>query len=301
MKKIFIAAIVFGVIISFCISSIFIVSLYSSQLNEIRIIPIKGAIYMNPSTGFGMSGESYADDIADKIAKADKDSTVKAIILEIDSPGGTVVASEEVSRAVLEAKKPVISWIRETGASGAYWVACSADSIVAHPFSVVGSFGVTSSYIQFAGLMDKYGVQYERIVSGEYKDIGSPFKNLTYSEKIILQDMVNELNEEFVAHISSERDIPLEEVRMLADGRLFLGTTAKEYNLVDVLGSETEAIEEAKRLAGITKEPFFVSKEQPAKLSLLSYFFGSSSISNLISSTAFDNIEEKDSRILFYY
>ena len=114
-----------------------------------------------------------SQDIIENLDKASQDSTVKGIILEINSPGGTVVASKEIADRVKSMNKPVVSWIREIGTSGAYWIASSSDKIVADPLSITGSIGVISSYLEFAGLLKNYNVTYESLTTGKFKEIGS--------------------------------------------------------------------------------------------------------------------------------
>jgi len=208
----------------------------------VKVVPVRGVI----SVYNGASSQR----IAQQIASADSDSSVKAILLEINSPGGYIVATEEISRAVEACDKPVVAWIREEGASGAYWVASSADLIVAEPASITGSIGVTASYLQYAGLLEKYGITYERLVTGKYKDMGSPYKELSSSERTMLQSKINVLNEQFIGHVSRARGMSESNVRALATGEIFLGSEALENGLVDQLGDKQAAFEAAKELSG---------------------------------------------------
>ena len=167
---------------------------------KVQVIPIYGVISTH---GYGSSEE-----IANQIASADSDSAVKAILLEINSPGGYVVATEEVSRAVENCEKPVVAWIRVMGASGAYWIASSADMIVAERASSTGSIGVSSSYLQYADYLTEEGITYERLVSGRYKDTGTPYKALTSDERALLQHRIEIINDMFVLHVSRTRGMP---------------------------------------------------------------------------------------------
>lgn len=207
----------------------------------IAVIPLKGEINVDTST-----------EIIKNIKDADKDITVSAIIFEIDSPGGTVLASKEIATAVKNAKKPTVAWIREVGASGAYWAASATDKIVADPASITGSIGVTGSYLQYSGLMEKYGVTYERLVSGQYKDAGTEYKDLTPAERTYLQAKIDTINGMFIDAISQNRNMPKETVAKLATGEIFLGVEAQQNGLVDVLGQKAEAQKTAEQLAGIT-------------------------------------------------
>ena len=220
----------------------------------IAVIPISGAISLQ---GDGSSAES----VVKEIRKADKDITVKAIILDINSPGGTVVASEEIAAAVKATQKPTVAWIRELGASGAYWIASAADIIVADPASITGSIGVSGSYLQFSGLMDKYGVTYERLVTGKFKDTGSEFKELTADERAYLQAKLNAINELFIDAVSANRNLDRDYVATLATGEIWLGSEAAAFGLVDVLGGKNEAQLAAQQLAGL-KSSRLVSVEE---------------------------------------
>ena len=208
----------------------------------------------------GEIGADYAADLVKLIKKADKDSQVKAIVFEINSPGGTVLASKEIANTIKEAKKPTVAWIREVGASGAYWVASAADNIVADETSIVGSIGVIGSYLQFAGLFDKYGITYERLVSGQYKDAGSPYKELTGEEKNYLQSKIFSLKQLFVAAVAENRDLDEKYVNSLATGEIFLGSEALKLKLIDELGGKQEAQKAAEKLAKL-KESRLVKYE----------------------------------------
>ena len=223
----------------------------------IAVIPIQGEI--------GINGAADPVDISKLISKADKDVTIKAIILEINSPGGSVVASKEIANAIKSAQKPTVAWIREVGASGAFWAATSADKIVADPASLTGSIGVTASYVDFAKAMDKYGITYNQLASGELKETGSPFKELTAKEKEYLMGKVITLKDIFVATIAANRNLTFDYVNEKATGEVWLGTEAKEMGFVDVLGGKAEAQATAQQLANITKSRL-VTMEKPKPL-----------------------------------
>ncbi len=150
-----------------------------------------------------------SQDIIENLDKASQDSTVKGIILEINSPGGTVVASKEIADRVKSMNKPVVSWIREIGTSGAYWIASSSDKIVADPLSITGSIGVISSYLEFAGLLKNYNVTYESLTTGKYKELGSPFKELSQEERAFLQSKLNQIHDYFVKEVAANRNLEL--------------------------------------------------------------------------------------------
>lgn len=236
--------------------------------NSIAIVKISGAIYSESSDSLMTEGAS-ATKIITNLEKANSNSNVKAIILEINSPGGTVVASREIANAVKKIKKPTVAWIREVGASGAYWVASSADKIVADDLSITGSIGVTSSYFEFTGLMQKYGVTYEDLSVGDYKEMGSPFQKLEPNEREILMKKIKRIQEVFLQDVKKNRNLNDKQVTELSSGAFYLGEEAKELNLVDYLGGKDTAISVAKQMANITGENIVEYKE---KKSILDYF-----------------------------
>jgi protease IV len=235
--------------------------------SRIAVIPIYGEITLEDSSGiFSISQVASANTIVDQIKKAQDDSTIKGVIFEINSPGGTVVASEEIVNAIKNLNKPKIAWIREVGASGAYWAASSTDKIIADPMSITGSIGVLGSYIEFSGLMQKYGVTYEQLNGGKYKDLGSPYTNLTNDERVLLQSKINLIHEYFINSVAKNRNMSVEKIRKLADGSFYLGLEAKENGLIDELGGKQEAIDSIKNLAGI-KDVYLVTYGKKSALS----------------------------------
>lgn len=217
--------------------------LKGDSMYEVQIIPVRGTI--------SVFGQASAQKIVSQIENAESNPLVKAIIIEINSPGGTVVASEEIANAIEATDKPVVAWMREVAASGGYWIASSADKIVADPATLTGSLGVTASYLQFAGLMDEYGITYERVVAGAHKDVGSPYQELSDTGRTMLQSKVNKIRDMFISHISDTRNMSWSAAENLATGELFLGVEAKEKGLVDILGGKDRAFILAKELANI--------------------------------------------------
>jgi len=239
--------------------------------DKIVFIPINGVIVSENSAGVFNENNINSNEIINYLNRANEDNTIKAIILEINSPGGTVIASKEVADKVKELNKPVVAWIREVGASGAYWVASASDAIVADPLSITGSIGVIGSYLEFEGLMEKYGVKYERLVTGKYKDTGSAYKSLTEEERKILQGKLDLIHKAFSDDVSKNRKIDLSEY---SNGEFFLGVEAKEIGLIDYLGVSKELanIEKAKIVTFKQKKGFLSSLDK--YLSKYSYIFG---------------------------
>ncbi len=207
---------------------------------NIALIPIEGEITGNGAQGFGASSVS-SKDIVSFIEDADENAQVEVILLEINSPGGSAVASDEIATAVKKAQKPVVAYIREAGASGAYWIASAADHVIANRMSITGSIGVLSSYLEFSGLMEKYGVGYEQLTAGERKDMGTTFKKLTAEERIILQRKLDKIHDFFIEEVAVNRKLEIPQVQKIATGEFFLGVEALEMGLVDQLGGKEEA------------------------------------------------------------
>jgi protease-4 len=221
--------------------------------SKIAIIEVDGMISNAKSGGLLQPGENPVSLFTQEMEKATKDPAVKAIVLRVNSPGGTVTASdimyETVMRFKAETHKPVVASLQDLAASGAYYVSCSADKIIAHPTSIVGSIGVIFSTFTFEGTLEKIGAKSEAIKSGPLKDMGSPFKNLDPDARAVMQGMVDEYYKRFVSIVTSHRTIKDAELKMATDGRVFSGTHAVEIGLVDRTGLLNDAIDEAKKMA----------------------------------------------------
>jgi protease-4 len=195
--------------------------------------------------------------VREELRRAEKDDRVKALIVRINSPGGTITASDVIYREIREFKArrkiPVIAAIVDVGASGGYYVALAADQILAHPTSVTGSIGVVMLTLNAQGLMEKIGVAPLAIKSGAMKDAGSPFRQLTPEERAVFQGVIDEMFTRFVGLIVQARKIPAERVRGFADGRVYTAEQARELGLVDRLGYMDDAVEMARKAAGLTE------------------------------------------------
>lgn len=238
-------------------------------LGNVAKIPIQGLITGDGQSYLGRDTVSSAT-IVEFIQEAEKNPQVKAIVLEINSPGGSAVASDEIATAVKQAQKPVIALIRETGASGAYWIASAADHIIANRMSITGSIGVLSSYLEFSGLMEEYGVGYERLVAGKYKDIGAPFMPLTEEERHILQKKLDKIHNFFIEEIAANRRLNKVTVQELATGEFFLGVEAQQLGLIDELGDLSTVEEYLEQNYGLTTIEYVVYEKKPGLLDLLS-------------------------------
>ena len=194
-----------------------------------------------------------SDQIVDDLKNANDNPSIKGIIIEINSPGGYVVPSKRIAEEVKSIDKPTVCILDDVAASGAYWVASSCDYIIADNFTIVGSIGASGSYLEFSDLMKKYGINYVRIVSGNEKDIGSPYIKPTKNETKQLQNMVDEIRDSFVKEVSQNRNLSYAYVSNISNGRVFLGEYAIKLKLIDKIGNMDDAKEYIKEKTGIRK------------------------------------------------
>jgi protease-4 len=213
---------------------------------------------------------AYSNDLIDNIESAGENDQVRAIVLAVDSPGGGVVASDEIYHALTKVEKPIVVVIGDLGASGGYYISMASDYIIANPNSLVGSIGVISEFPNAEGLLEKVGVDFVVITSGPRKDFGSPYREMTEAEREYWQVMVDEMYEGFVEIVASGRNMTAAEVRTLADGSVYSGRQALELNLVDALGYEEDALAKAAELGGIDGQPRIIEyQRQPTIFDLL--------------------------------
>jgi len=219
--------------------------------DKIGVIEIAGAI-------------SDSGAVLEQLTDFNKDKHIKAIILRIDSPGGSVGASQEIYREVArvtQTKKVIVS-MGDTAASGGYYIAAAGDKIVANPGTITGSIGVIMSFYRIDELSRKIGLTLEVIKSGEFKDTGSSFRELTDRERELMNGVVVNIQEQFIKAVAEGRKLPVDRVREIADGRIFSGEMAKGMGLVDELGNFQDAVNLAANLSGIKGEPTLVYPEK---------------------------------------
>lgn len=230
-----------------------IVSIFIGPMphGNIAVIHISGFI---TAEGYRYGGSTSSANIIGFINKAEENDEIRAIILDINSGGGSAVGSDEIAQAVKAAEKPTVAVIREVGASGAYWIASAADKIYANRMSVTGSIGVIASYLEFAKLLEDYNITYRRLVAGRYKDMGSSFKELTDDEALIFQKTVDTIHEFFIEAVAENRNMSKDELRKIATGEFMLGVEAKELGLVDELGTKQDAVAYLEEQLNITAE-----------------------------------------------
>lgn len=220
--------------------------------DRIALIPVEGTISESP--GGLWSDTIDFEGILSQLQQAMEDDSVKAVILRINSPGGEVVASDEIYRAikrVQEQGKPVVASMGGTAASGGYYIATAADWILANPNTLTGSIGVIFTLPNYEGVADLIGYKVNVIQSGAMKDMGNPWREMRPDEKEVFQKLVDETYGRFVDLVAKERGMPREKVLTLADGRIYTGQQAKDLGLVDELGTLDDAFAAAKRLAGL--------------------------------------------------
>ena len=203
-------------------------------------------------------------DVIDELKGHVKDPSIKAIVLRIDSPGGAVAPSQEIYEEIRKAvtKKKVVVSMGSVAASGGYYIAAPATRIVANPGTLTGSIGVIMEIPNVEGLMNKIGVKTEVIKSGRHKDIASVFRGIKKEEREILQGVLDNVHEQFIKAVAEGRKMLIEDVKRIADGRVFTGEQALKAGLVDEIGNLEDAVKAAAKLTGIKGEPSVVSKEE---------------------------------------
>jgi len=220
----------------------------------IAVVPVEGTIAPADNTVGGTQPTTTPEGLADALRQAAQDTSVVAVVLEINSPGGGVTASDEMHQSIMDFKentgKPVVVSMGDTAASGGYYISTAADRIVANETTLTGSLGVIIPLNNYAEAANEYGIKQVVIKSGKYKDMGSAFREMTPDEREIYQSIVNQDYSEFVDVISDGRGIPEERVREIADGRIYSGVQARGLGLVDSFGNLDEASATAGRLAG---------------------------------------------------
>ena len=212
-----------------------------------------------------------AKTVVEEIKGYVKDSSVRAIVLRVDSPGGGVVPSQEIYEQVIRAKaaKKVVVSMGSVAASGGYYISAPADRIIANSGTITGSIGVIMVVPNLKGLLDKVGIKTEVVKSGKNKDLASVFRGIGEEERAIIQGVMDDVHEQFIAAVSDCRKIPIDKARAIADGRIFSGRQAINVGLVDEVGDLEYAVKSAAKLAGIEGEPEVVSKAEKGALSRL--------------------------------
>jgi protease-4 len=241
----------------------------------VAILDVRGTIVSGSAGAFSVDSIAAADDIIPLIRQAAKNTDVKAIVLRVNSPGGSVVPTDEIYHALKECGKPIVVSMGELAASGGYYISMAGEYLLANANTLTGSIGVISEFPEASQLLNNLGITVAVIKSGKVKDLGSLYRPMTPEEQALWQNLVDETYEAFVQVVAEGRNMPVEKVRSLADGRVFTGRQALELGLIDALGYEEDAIAKAAELGGITATPRVIRLIPPSTSFLSSLLSGS--------------------------
>jgi len=249
------------------------------QDGKVAVIQLSGAVSPSQSTGLGARSTITPDSVRELNQQAENQGA-DAIIYEINSGGGAVVASKEVMREMESVDKPTVCRFRDIAASGAYLFAMGCDEIVSDSASLTGSIGVRSSYLEFSGLLNKLGIQYVNTTAGERKDLGSQYRNVTDEERQLLQQKADRVHQEFIDLVDRKRNLSESELEEATTGEPFLGERAREIGLVDHLGGREAAVDAAENLTG--KELNTVKVERQPSFNIFSLLSADSFLGNFV-------------------
>ncbi len=245
---------------------------------KIAMVQVQGVISRGESVLL-FPAPDMVEQVRSQLKAAKKDPSVKAVILDVDSPGGTVTASDLIHKEILEFRKetgkPVVVCMEGMAASGGYYISMAADKIVAHPATITGSIGVIMQLVNYKELSGKYGLKWETFkpANAALKDVGSPTRDMTAEDRNVFQTMVEKMYDLFIKRVEEGRKgiLSREQILKIANGQPYLGVEAEELKLVDRLGTLETAVDEAKKLAGMTGDPSVVRYQ---KLSPFASLFG---------------------------
>jgi len=233
-------------------------TLEGSAKEKILLIPVRGMISDNPKQGIISSSPSLVDQVVAHLRKAEKDKQIKAVLIKISSPGGTITASDLLYHEIAAFKErtgaKIVVSMMEMATSGAYYMSLPADTIMAHPTSVTGSVGVIFLQPKVKGLMDKIGVGVDVSKYGKYKDMGSPFRAGNEEEQRLFQKTVNDLGDRFVNLVRKHRKMTEAAIADVSTARIFLPEEALKMGLIDKIGYLNDAVQESKRLAALPQD-----------------------------------------------
>lgn len=261
MRKNIVVALIAGVILVSLIAVAFGTPQQAKKKSageRIGLIYVEGEITGSRDEGGLFGGGASGQTIMEQLKQAREDDSIKAVLLRINSPGGSSAASQEIGEEIEKVRKAgkiVVASMGDTAASGGYWIAAKSDKIIADPATMTGSIGVIMDLQNMQELYGKIGISPETIKSGPHKDMGSTSRPLTTEERNILQSMVDDIYQQFIDVVAKGRKMDRAEVMKLADGRVFTGRQAKANGLVDELGNFYDAIELTGKLAKIKGEP----------------------------------------------
>jgi len=236
--------------------------------NKVVVISLSGPVQSEESSGLFFGGSAISPKfVRIQLERAKNDMAVKAIVIQVESPGGSAAASQEILEEIEKVEKPIVVSFGSLAASGGYYISAKADKIVALPATLTGSIGVISEMPNLKGLFEKLGIEMEVFTAGKHKDMYAGIRELTPEEKVIMQEMTDQLYDQFIQVVAEGRNLSEDKVRELATGQLYTGGQAKELGLVDELGGLSTAIDLAASLAGIEKpEVEYYKRETPSLL-----------------------------------
>jgi len=266
-------------------SGCFFIGLFTGSLggtsyavgDSVYEIRLEGVISAENYLGLFGGATVTPEKIISQLDEARKNPNVKAILIRINSPGGSAAASQEIYEELKKVEKPVVVSVSEVCASGAYYVSAAADRIIANRSSSVGSIGVIMQIPNYEDLYEKLGIKYTTIKQGKFKDVGSPDRPITEEEKRLLEAQLKEIYRQFITDVAEARNMDTGEVEELATGWVFLGTEALELGLIDGIGTYKDAINIAAELGGIKGEPKVIRQESGYSLMdlILGYYLNS--------------------------
>lgn len=247
------------------------------------ILPVRGFIGFDSDDDLFSSAYSPTAVLLNSIARATADDDVSAIILDVDSGGGGITASDIIYKALKDFKESrsdrvIVVLMGDVAASGAYYISLPADHIIAHPTSITGSIGVLMQVMNFKGLGEKIGITGITIKSGANKDLLNPFEDISLEHRAILQGVVDQLQERFVSLVAENRNLPLEKVKQLADGKIFTSDKAKEAGLIDSIGYFDDAVAQVKQLLNVDELKIYRYQKE---FSISQLFRASSGVKNI--------------------
>jgi protease-4 len=277
-----------------------IASSFVSPYNTAEVA-VSGPISREGPTGLVPSRGFPAERIVDAVERADDDSGVDALVVRLNTPGGEVVPSDDIRRAVEEFDGPALAYATDTCASGGYWIASACDEIHARETSLVGSIGVLGSRVNAKEAADKLGIEYERLVAGRYKDAGTPLKETDEEEREYLQGIIDGFYDEFVGRVAEGREMDEDEIRE-TEARVYLGKEAKDEGLVDYVGTREDMEDRLEEI--IDKEPeireFTPSRSFREQIGssagALAYSFGAG-VASVLDEKEFEGVEGFDFRL----
>lgn len=261
------------------------VSVFKSSTPKVALIYIEGTILADssavPDLFVGKVASSV--EIAEILEEARKDKSVKAVLIRVNSPGGSAAASQEIYNAMirLRKEKPVVVSMGDLAASGGYFVSSAADFIFANPATLTGSIGVIVDALEVSELLEKIGVTPQTLKAGEFKDILSPWRKMTEQERMMLQEMLKGIHKQFIKAVADGRKMDEEKVAALATGAIMTGEQAKEKRLVDELGGLEDAKKKARELAKLPEDaPVVPFKKRASIFDIFQMFGGSNAIAS---------------------